>query len=150
MTPGRGSWRLALAATGVVFGDIGTSPLYAFRESFIGRHRLPVDQPHVLAVLSMLLWALILVVTVKYVSVTMRADNRGEGGSFALLALIQRITSKSPMLPAIAAAALLATALFYGDAMLTPAISILSAVEGLTLIEARLTQAILPDRKSTR
>ena len=144
MTPGRGTWRLALAATGVVFGDIGTSPLYAFRESFIGRHRLPVDQPHVLAVLSMLLWALILVVTVKYVSVTMRADNRGEGGSFALLALIQRITPKSPVLPAIAAAALLATALFYGDAMLTPAISILSAVEGLTLIEARLTQAILP------
>lgn len=144
MTRGRNSWRLALAATGVVFGDIGTSPLYAFRESFIGRHRLPVDEPHVLAVLSMLLWALILVVTVKYVSVTMRADNRGEGGSFALLALIQRITPKSPMLPAIAAAALLATALFYGDAMLTPAISILSAVEGLTLIQARLGEAILP------
>ena len=144
MTPGRNSWRLALAATGVVFGDIGTSPLYAFRESFIGRHRLPVDEPHVLAVLSMLLWALILVVTVKYVSVTMRADNRGEGGSFALLALIQRITPKSPLLPAIAAAALLATALFYGDAMLTPAISILSAVEGLTLIQARLSEAILP------
>ena len=115
MTPGRGKWRLALAATGVVFGDIGPSPLYAFRESFIGRHRLPVDPPHVLAVLSMLFWALILVVTVKYVSVTMRADNRGEGGSFALLALIQRITPKSPLLPAIAAAALLATALFYGD-----------------------------------
>jgi KUP system potassium uptake protein len=144
MSADRGTWRLALAATGVVFGDIGTSPLYAFRESFIGRHRLPVDQPHVLAVLSMLFWALILVVTVKYVSVTMRADNRGEGGSFALLALIQRITPKSPLLPAIAAAALLATALFYGDAMLTPAISILSAVEGLTLIEARLTGAILP------
>ena len=144
MTPGRGTWRLALAATGVVFGDIGTSPLYAFRESFIGHHRLPVDQPHVLAVLSMLLWALILVVTVKYVSVTMRADNRGEGGSFALLALIQRITPNSSVLPAIAAAALLATALFYGDAMLTPAISILSAVEGLTLIEARLSEAILP------
>jgi KUP system potassium uptake protein len=144
MTAGRGTLRLALAATGVVFGDIGTSPLYAFRESFIGRHRLPVDQPHVLAVLSMLLWALILVVTVKYVSVTMRADNRGEGGSFALLALIQRVTPKSPVLPAVAMAALLATALFYGDAMLTPAISILSAVEGLTLIEARLAAAILP------
>ncbi len=144
MTPERSTWRLTLAASGVVFGDIGTSPLYAFRESFIGRHRLPVDEPHVLAVLSMLLWALILVVTVKYVSVTMRADNRGEGGSFALLALIQRITPKSPLLPAIAAAALLATALFYGDAMLTPAISILSAVEGLTLIEARFSEAILP------
>ena len=144
MTAPRGMWRLSLAATGVVFGDIGTSPLYAFRESFIGRHRLPVDEPHVLAVLSMLLWALILVVTVKYVSVTMRADNRGEGGSFALLALIQRITPKSPWLPTIAGAALLATALFYGDAMITPAISILSAVEGMTLIEAHLSAWILP------
>lgn len=144
MTSGRGLWRLALGATGVVFGDIGTSPLYAFRESFIGRHRLPVDEPHVLAVLSMLVWALILVVTVKYVMITMRADNRGEGGSFALLALIQRITPKSPVLPAIATAALLATALFYGDAMITPAISILSAVEGLTLIAARLSSMILP------
>jgi len=95
-------------------------------------------------VLSMLLWALILVVTVKYVLVTMRADNRGEGGSFALLALIQRITPKSPTLPAIAAAALLATALFYGDAMITPAISILSAVEGMTLIDGRLAAWILP------
>jgi KUP system potassium uptake protein len=144
MPRARNSWRLALAATGVVFGDIGTSPLYAFRESFIGRHRLPVDQPHVLAVLSMLVWALILVVTVKYVLVTMRADNRGEGGSFALLSLIQRITPKSPMLPAIAAAALLATALFYGDAMITPAISILSAVEGLTLIHTGLEAWIIP------
>ncbi len=144
MTSKRGSWRLALAATGVVFGDIGTSPLYAFRESFIGRHRLPVDEPHVLAVLSMLVWALILVVTVKYVLITMRADNHGEGGSFALLALIQRKTPQSTVLPVIAAVALMATALFYGDAMITPAISILSAVEGMTLIETRLGAAIVP------
>lgn len=140
----RGGWRLALGATGVVFGDIGTSPLYAFRESFIGHHRLPIDTPHVLGVLSMLIWALILVVTVKYVLITMRADNRGEGGSFALLALLERIAPRSPALPAIAAAALLATALFYGDAMITPAISILSAVEGLSLIDARLGQAVIP------
>ncbi|ATQ43829.1 potassium transporter Kup [Caulobacter mirabilis] len=137
-------WRLALAATGVVFGDIGTSPLYAFRESFVGHHRLPLDATHVLGVLSMLVWALILVVTVKYVLITMRADNRGEGGSFALLALIERIKPKSPALPAIAAAALLATALFYGDAMITPAISILSAVEGLSLLDQRLSSAVIP------
>jgi KUP system potassium uptake protein len=71
--------RLALGAHGVVFGDIGTSPLYAFRESFIGVHRLPIDALHVLGVLLLIVWALILVVTVKYVLITMRADNRGEG-----------------------------------------------------------------------
>ncbi|WP_375449908.1 potassium transporter Kup [uncultured Devosia sp.] len=133
-----------LGATGVVFGDIGTSPLYAFRESFVGHHRLPLDQFHVLGVLSMLIWALILVVTVKYVFVTMRADNGGEGGSFALLALIQRVARRSPQLPYIAVAAMLATALFYGDAVITPAISILSAVEGMTLLNADLASYVIP------
>jgi hypothetical protein len=98
----------------------------------------------VLGVLSMLIWALILVVTVKYVFVTMRADNRGEGGSFALLALIERAAGKSPLLPAIAAAALTATALFYGDAVITPAISILSAVEGLSLLDDAFTVLVIP------
>ena len=93
--------RLALGALGVVFGDIGTSPLYAFRESFIGTHRLPIDPLHVLGVLSLIVWALILVVTVKYVLITMRADNRGEGGSFALLALIRRVAPRARLLPAI-------------------------------------------------
>ena len=138
------SIKLMLGATGVVFGDIGTSPLYAFRESFIGHHRLPIDQFHVLGVLSMLVWALILVVTVKYVVVTMRADNRGEGGSFALLALIERVAKRSPALPYIAVAALIATALFYGDAIITPAISVLSAIEGLKLLDARLEAYIIP------
>lgn len=118
-------WRLALGATGVVFGDIGTSLLYAFRESFVGAHRLPLDAFHVLGVLSMLVWALIIVVTVKYVAVTMRTDNRGEGGSFALLALIERVRPGDRALPVVAGIALVATALFYGDAMITPAISIL-------------------------
>ena len=136
--------KLMLGATGVVFGDIGTSPLYAFRESFIGHHKLPLDSFHVLGVLSMLVWALILVVTVKYVFVTMRADNRGEGGSFALLALIQRIAKRSPALPWIAGAALTATALFYGDAIITPAISILSAVEGLTLLSPAFGNLVIP------
>jgi KUP system potassium uptake protein len=135
---------LMIGATGVVFGDIGTSPLYAFRESFIGHHRLPIEPFHVLGVLSMLVWALLLVVTVKYVFVTMRADNRGEGGSFALLALVERIAKSSPALPYIAAAALTATALFYGDAVITPAISILSAVEGLALLDESFATFVLP------
>lgn len=136
--------KLMLGATGVVFGDIGTSPLYAFRESFIGHHRLPLDQFHVFCVLSMLIWALILVVTVKYVFVTMRADNRGEGGSFALLALIERVARTSPALPWVAGAALLATALFYGDAVITPAISILSAVEGMSLLDPAFGEWVIP------
>ncbi len=140
----RGSWRLMVGATGVVFGDIGTSPLYAFRESFIGVHRLPLDPAHVLGVLSMLVWALIIVVTVKYVLVTMRADNDGEGGSFALLALVERLRPGDRALGWISVAALLATALFYGDAMITPAISILSAVEGLELVDPRATAIVIP------
>ncbi len=129
---------------GVVFGDIGTSPLYAFRESFIGHHRLALTPFHVLGVLSMLIWTLLIVVTLKYVFVTMRADNRGEGGSFALLALIQRVTPRAKALPWIGAAALTATALFYGDAIITPAISILSAVEGLELLHPSFAHYILP------
>jgi KUP system potassium uptake protein len=136
--------RLALGALGVVFGDIGTSPLYAFRESFIGTHRLPIDTLHVMGVLSLIFWALILVVTVKYVFITMRADNRGEGGSFALLALIRRVTPHARLLPALSMAALTATALLYGDAVITPAISILSAVEGLTLVHQGFDAAVVP------
>ncbi len=137
-------WQLSLGATGIVFGDIGTSPLYAFQESFIGPHKLPIDAFHVLGVLSLLVWTLILVVTIKYVFVTMRADNRGEGGSFALLAFVQRVAAGSPALRWISFAALAATALLYGDAVITPAISILSAVEGLKLVHPRFGDLILP------
>lgn len=140
-TPG---WRMMVGASGVVFGDIAISPLHAFRESFIGDHKLPLDQFHVLGVLSLLVWTLLIVVTLKYVFVIMRADNGGEGGSFALLALIRRVTPKTRLMPLIAGAALLATALFYGDAMITPAISILSAVEGLSLVDPRMTELVLP------
>ena len=136
--------RLALGALGVVFGDIGTSPLYAFRESFIGAKRLPIDPLHVMGVLSLIFWALVLVVTVKYVLITMRADNRGEGGSFALLAMIRRVTPGARLLPAISLAAMLATALFYGDAVITPAISILSAVEGLSLAGEGFAAVVVP------
>ncbi|HQV04827.1 MULTISPECIES: potassium transporter Kup [unclassified Novosphingobium] len=132
-----------LGAIGVVFGDIGTSPLYAMKESFIGPHPLAVDRLHIFGVLSLIFWALVLIVTVKYVFVAMRADNRGEGGSFALLALISHHLSErhKAMLLVLG---VLAAALFYGDAMLTPAISVLSAVEGLTIVEARLQPLVLP------
>ena len=140
----RNDARLALGALGVVFGDIGTSPLYAFRESFVGNHPLPIEPLYVMGVLSLIFWALVLVVTVKYVMLTMHADNRGEGGSFALLALIRRVAPHARTLPAISIAALAATSLFYGDAMITPAISILSAVEGVTLVSPDFDAAVVP------
>ena len=134
---------LMLGAIGVVFGDIGTSPLYAMKESFIGPHPLAVDRLHIFGVISLIFWALMLIVTIKYVLVAMRADNRGEGGSFALLALISSHLDerRKAMLLVLG---VLAAALFYGDAMLTPAISVLSAVEGLTIIEAKLEPLVLP------
>src|SRR5207253_10642717 len=128
---------LMLGAIGVVFGDIGTSPLYAMKESFLGPHPLAVDAPHIFGVLSLIFWSLMLIVTFKYVGVAMRADNRGEGGSFALLSLIARnIEGKKTWAPTLVLLGVLATCLFYGDAMITPAISVLSAVEGLTIVEA--------------
>ena len=135
---------LMLGAIGVVFGDIGTSPLYAMKESFIGPHPLEVDPAHIFGVLSLIFWTLMLVVTVKYVAVAMRADNKGEGGSFALLALLSRQTEGGRWTASLVMLGVLATALFYGDAIITPAISVLSAVEGLTVAEARLAPLILP------
>jgi len=135
---------LALGALGVVFGDIGTSPLYAFENSFVGDHKLPIDFIHIMGVLSLIFWSLILVVTVKYVFITMRADNNGEGGSFALLAYIRRQAPQAKILAAVSLAALLATALFYGDAIITPAISVLSAIEGLSVINPDFTAAEVP------
>jgi KUP system potassium uptake protein len=135
---------LMIGAVGIVFGDIGTSPLYAMKESFIGPHPLAVDRPHVLGVLSLIFWTLMLVVTVKYVLVAMRAHNHGEGGSFALLALISRRLEGGRWTSGLILLGVLATALFYGDAIITPAISVLSAVEGLTVVEARLGPLVVP------
>ncbi|MBK8375501.1 potassium transporter Kup [Sphingorhabdus sp.] len=135
---------LMLGAIGIVYGDIGTSPLYALKESFIGPHPMDVNQMHVFGVLSLIFWSLMLIVTVKYVLVAMRADNRGEGGSFALLALMSRHLEGSRWTPVLVMLGVLAASLFYGDAMLTPAISVLSAVEGLTIVEARLEPLVLP------
>ena len=135
---------LMLGAVGVVYGDIGTSPLYAMKESFLGPHPLAVDAPHIFGVLSLVFWSLMLIVTVKYVLVAMRADNRGEGGSFALLSLISRNLEGKRWTATLVTLGVLATCLFYGDAMITPAISVLSAVEGLTIVEAPLQPLVVP------
>ncbi|MET0363485.1 MAG: potassium transporter Kup [Sphingobium sp.] len=135
---------LAVGALGVVFGDIGTSPLYALKESFVGHHPLTVDQAHIYGVLSLIFWTMTLIVTVKYVFIILRADNEGEGGSMALLALIARTMGERRWSPLLIMLGVLATALFYGDAIITPAISVLSAVEGLTIVEAGLTPMVLP------
>ncbi|MEY4836687.1 MAG: putative potassium transport system protein kup [Pseudomonadota bacterium] len=135
---------LMLGAIGVVFGDIGTSPLYALKESFVGPHPLAVDRLHVFGVLSLIFWSLMLIVTIKYVFVAMRADNRGEGGSFALLALISRHVEGRRTSAVLVVLGVLAASLFYGDAMLTPAISVLSAVEGLTIVNPALEALVLP------
>src|SRR5438270_13091493 len=135
---------LMLGAIGVVYGDIGTSPLYTMKESFLGPHPLAVDRLHIFGVLSLIFWSLMLVVTVKYVFVAMRADNKGEGGSFALLSLISRSLGHKKWAPTLVLLGVLATCLFYGDAMITPAISVLSAVEGLTVAEAGLQPLVIP------
>lgn len=137
--------KLALGAVGVVFGDIGTSPIYSFRETFAGHHPLTPDQFHIHAVLSMIFWSMMIVVTLKYVTIIMRADNKGEGGSLALLALINRtISGKKKWANGIVMLGVFATALFYGDSMITPAISVLSAVEGLTTVNTGLAPFVIP------
>ncbi|HYZ48627.1 MAG TPA: potassium transporter Kup [Sphingomonas sp.] len=136
--------KLAVGAIGIVFGDIGTSPLYALKESFIGHHPLTVDSLHIFGVISLMFWSLIMIVTVKYVFVIMRADNKGEGGSLALLALINRSTPGKRWSSSIIMLGVFATALFYGDSIITPAISVLSAVEGLGVVDAHFDRFILP------
>ncbi len=136
--------KMMLGALGVVFGDIGTSPLYALRETFAGHHPIPVDAPHVLGIISLVFWTMILLVTVKYVSVVLRADNRGEGGTIALQALLLREGHGRRWAPYVAVLGILATSLFFGESIITPAISVLSAVEGLTTVEARLQPLVMP------
>jgi KUP system potassium uptake protein len=135
---------LSVAALGIVFGDIGTSPVYTFRECFNPEHGLPLDAEHVLGVLSMIFWALIIVVTVKYVLLIMRADNQGEGGILALLALALEPTRSERSRTLLILLALGGAALFYGDSMITPAISVLSAVEGIGIATPVLNRFVLP------
>ena len=136
---------LTLAALGVVYGDIGTSPLYAFKEAFDGSHGLPLNEANVLAVLSLMFWSLMLIVSLKYVTMMLRFDNRGEGGILALLALVSRTTRDRPRLAwTIATAGIFGASLFYGDALLTPAISVLSAVEGISVATPALDRWVVP------
>ncbi|WP_343518751.1 potassium transporter Kup [Sphingomonas sp.] len=141
-------WKLAIGAIGIVFGDIGTSPLYAFRETFSAahhpEHRLPLDQLHILGVISLMFWSMMIVVTLKYVTLIMRADNKGEGGSLALLALINRTSGQKRWTAGIVLLGVFATALFYGDSMITPAVSVLSAVEGLAVAAPGFAGWVLP------
>ncbi len=136
---------LTVAAVGIVFGDIGTSPLYTMKEAFSARYGMTASLDNVLGILSLVFWALIVVVTLKYIIFMMRADNRGEGGMMALLALVLRATesgSRSRIL--LMSIGLFGAALFYGDGMITPAISVLSAVEGLTVAAPGLQPLVLP------
>ncbi|WHZ19642.1 MAG: Kup system potassium uptake protein [Rhodanobacteraceae bacterium] len=136
---------LAFGALGVVFGDIGTSPLYTLQEVFSSDYGLGVSRASVFGVLSLVFWALLLVVTVKYVIFVMRADNKGEGGIMALMALAQRSVRGKPRLRwLVAVVAIFGAALFYGDGVITPAISVLSAVEGVKVAAPTLTQWVVP------
>jgi KUP system potassium uptake protein len=136
---------LALAALGVVYGDIGTSPLYAIREAFSGAHALSPSDANVLATLSSMFWAMMLIISFKYVGVMLRFSNDGEGGVLALTALANRsVQELSRWKMPIAAAGIFAASLFYGDALITPAISVLSAVEGLSVATPSLGKLIIP------
>jgi KUP system potassium uptake protein len=135
---------LAVGAIGVVFGDIGTSPIYAFRETFSGHHPINPDPVHIYGVLSLVFWSMMIVVTFKYALTIMKADNKGEGGSLALLALINRNTQGARWTGPIIMLGVFATALFYGDSMITPAMSVLSATEGLNYVSPSFNPWIIP------
>ncbi|HET9931412.1 MAG TPA: KUP/HAK/KT family potassium transporter, partial [Polyangiaceae bacterium] len=124
-------YKLALAALGVVFGDIGTSPLYAMRECFHGEHAIDATQENVYGVLSLVTWSLTLIVSIKYVAYVLRADNKGEGGILALMALSSSALRQSRLHVVLITLGVFGAALLYGDGVITPAISVLSAVEGL-------------------
>ncbi|MFO7633271.1 MAG: potassium transporter Kup [Caldilinea sp.] len=144
---GKHLYYLALGALGVVYGDIGTSPLYAFRESFHASYGLETSADNILGVLSLIFWALILVISVKYIAFVMRADNHGEGGILALTALIgakRRVMIPGTMRWTMVMFGLFGTALLYGDGMITPAISVLSAVEGLSIATPFFNPYIVP------
>jgi KUP system potassium uptake protein len=136
---------LVLTALGVVFGDIGTSPLYAFKEAFAQPHGLPLTAEKIFPVLSMMFWAVTVIVSLKYVTVMLRFDHRGEGGVLALLSNALALVRDRPRLAwAVSVLGIFAAALFYGDAIITPAISVLSAVEGIAVAAPAFAGAIVP------
>ena len=135
---------MVVGAMGVVFGDIGTSPLYTLRQCFTGQHGLPLTQANILGILSVIFWALMIVVTLKYVTLIMRADNRGEGGIMALTALVSSSLTSPQARWWLVGLGIFGAAMFYGDGMITPAISVLSAVEGLEVVAPGLTPYVVP------
>jgi KUP system potassium uptake protein len=139
--PSERFWVLGLGSIGVVFGDIGTSPLYSLQTA-LGQFKGPLGPPEVIGVVSLIIWALLIVVTAKYVLFLMQADNKGEGGILSLMALAHRALGKKTTIAFLLGVA--GSALFSGDAMITPAISVLSALEGLKQVDSDLTPYILP------
>jgi KUP system potassium uptake protein len=137
-------WALAFGSVGVVYGDIGTSPLYAFREAVNAATQVdgPVTREVILGVLSLIVWALIIVVTLKYVLVLLRADNNGEGGTLSLVALAFRALGRRT--PLVLALGIVGAAMFYGSSLITPALSVMSAVEGLKIVRPELEPFVLP------
>ena len=142
--PAAGFWALTIGSIGVVYGDIGTSPLYALRESVtaaVGAGN-PASEPVVLGILSLIIWALLIVVTAKYVLILLRADNNGEGGTLALMALASR--GLGPKASVVILLGIISGALFYGDAIITPALSVLSAIEGLKIVTPAFEPFVVP------
>jgi KUP system potassium uptake protein len=136
---------LTLGTIGVVYGDIGTSPLYAMKEVFSLDHGIPLNEPNLFGVVSLIVWGLILIVSLKYVTLVLRADNRGEGGIMALVALaLSSVGSKSRLYYPLTLVGLIGASLFYGDGIITPAISVLSAMEGLEIATPRFTPYVVP------
>jgi KUP system potassium uptake protein len=136
--------KLILTALGVVFGDIGTSPLYALRECLNPEHGVAVNEANILGLLSLILWSLVLVISIKYVAIVLRADNRGEGGVLALSTLLSTASTNWKLWAPVSAVGLFGAALFFGDGFVTPAISVLSAMEGLTVAAPQLERFVLP------
>jgi len=141
--PGAGYWGLTVGSIGVVYGDIGTSPLYALREAVLAATGTgnPASEPVVLGILSLIIWALLLIVTVKYVLILLRADNKGEGGTLALMALASRALAQGGLVILLG---IISGALFFGDAIITPALSVLSAIEGLKIATPAFDSYIVP------
>jgi KUP system potassium uptake protein len=135
---------LSLAALGVVYGDIGTSPLYAFRECFAPEHHLAPSPANILGVLSLIFWSLVLIISIEYLIFVMRADNRGEGGIIALMSLVRPKGTPSKRRVVLLTLGLFGAALIYGDGMITPAISVLSAVEGLEIVTPVFSDWVVP------
>src|SRR5262245_47597041 len=136
---------MIVGALGIVYGDIGTSPLYALRECFHGTHAIEPTQENILGVLSLIFWSLIIMVSTKYLAFVMRANNKGEGGILALLSLAfpeRNVRNKYSLV--LIGLGVFGASLLYGDGMITPAISVLSAVEGLTVAAPGLERFVIP------